>query len=375
MPANSPILREPLLIFLSGDVMTGRGIDQILAHPGDPGLRECYVHDARDYIALAEQVNGPIPRLVDDAYPWGDALAELDRAAPHARIVNLETSVTARGTPWPKGINYRMNPANVECLVRAQVDCCVLANNHVIDWGYDGLTDTLLTLRRVGIATAGAGEDAAEAAAPAILPLPGGSRLLVFGGGLRSSGIPARWGAAKELPGVNLLPGISDATIRRISTQVMQTKQKADVAIFSVHWGGNWGYEIPDEHRQFAHRLIDEAGIDMVHGHSSHHVKGVEVYRGKPILYGAGDLLNDYEGISGYEVFRGDLALLYLLSIDPITHGLTRWQLVPMQVRQFQLHHASAEDARWLAETLDREGRTLGTWVEMGTDGRLSVNW
>ena len=84
-------------LFLCGDVMTGRGVDQILRHPAAPELREPYVRDAREYVTLAERANGPIPRPVDDAWVWGDALAELAARQPAARLLNLETSITADG--------------------------------------------------------------------------------------------------------------------------------------------------------------------------------------------------------------------------------------------------------------------------------------
>lgn len=84
-------------------------------------------------------------------YVWGASLAELDRAAPHVRVVNLETSVTKSDAYWRgKGIHYRMHPDNTRCLVVAGVDCCVLANNHVLDWGYSGLEETLETLHAIG---------------------------------------------------------------------------------------------------------------------------------------------------------------------------------------------------------------------------------
>ena len=121
-------------LFLYGDVMTGRGIDQILPHPSQPQLFEPYVRSALGYVELAEEKGGPLPRSVDFAYVWGDALRELDRLRPHARIVNLETAVTVAEDAWPgKGIHYRMHPGNVGCLSAAAIDCCVLANNHVLD--------------------------------------------------------------------------------------------------------------------------------------------------------------------------------------------------------------------------------------------------
>ena len=114
-----------LTLFLCGDVMLGRGVDQILAHPGDPALRERSVHDARTYVALAAQVNGSIPHPVDWSWPWGDALALLDDVNPAARIINLETSITTSEDNWPdKPVLYRMHPQNIGCLKPARVDCC-----------------------------------------------------------------------------------------------------------------------------------------------------------------------------------------------------------------------------------------------------------
>jgi poly-gamma-glutamate capsule biosynthesis protein CapA/YwtB (metallophosphatase superfamily) len=145
-------------LFLCGDVMTGRGIDQILASPCPPGIQEPYVCDARDYVVLAEEANGPIAHPVAPAYIWGDALAEVKRVAPDARIINLETSITTCDDFWPgKGIHYRMHPRNVDCLTAAAVDVCVLANNHVLDYGRAGLDQTIVTLIEAGLKVAGAG--------------------------------------------------------------------------------------------------------------------------------------------------------------------------------------------------------------------------
>ena len=370
-----PTKTRGMSLFLCGDVMTGRGIDQVLPHPGDPTLHEGYATTARDYVALAERAHGPIPRPVEFAYVWGDALAEWARIGPEVRIVNLETAVTTCDD-WQrgKGIHYRMHPANVPCLTAAGVDCCVLANNHVLDWSYAGIAETLGTLRCAGLQTAGAGRDLAEAAAPAVLATARG-RVLVFSFGAASSGIPQEWAAAAGLPGVNLLPDLSDATLRRIAAQVAAIKCPGEVAVASLHWGGNWGYAVPVPHQSFARGLIDRCGVDVVHGHSSHHPMGIEVYRGRPILYGCGDFLNDYEGISGYEAYRGDLGLMYFLDVDPASGKLLRLQMIPMQTRRFRLNRASEKDARWLRDRLDRECRPLGSRVVAGRNGVLALRW
>jgi poly-gamma-glutamate synthesis protein (capsule biosynthesis protein) len=145
--------------------------------------------------------------------------------------------------------------------------------------------------------------------------------------------------------------------------------------VASIHWGGNWGYEIPREQTEFAHKLIDEAGVDVIHGHSSHHVKGIEVYKERPIIYGLGDFLNDYEGIGGYEGFRDDLALMYFMSVDPSTGKLVHLRMMPMQIKHFKPNHASSADALWLRDILNREGERLGTRVEMNQDNALTLRW
>ena len=295
-------------IFVCGDVMTGRGIDQVLPCPSNPVLHEPYIRDAREYVKLAELKNGPIPKPADFSYVWGDALSQLERMAPDLRIINLETSVTKSDEYWRgKEIHYRMNPENVPCITAAKVDYCALANNHVLDWGYPGLTETLYTLEKVRVKTSGAGENAKEAESPAVLEVEGKGRAIVFSVGSETSGIPPRWAASENKPGINLIEDLSNEAFGKLRRKVEEIKVQGDIVIASIHWGANWGYDVPKEQQEFAHRLIDEAKVDLIHGHSSHHVKGIEVYRDKLILYGCGDFLNDYEGIGGYESFRTDL--------------------------------------------------------------------
>ncbi|ATB40531.1 poly-gamma-glutamate biosynthesis protein [Cystobacter fuscus] len=376
MNMTAPAHGDALTVFLCGDVMTGRGIDQVLPHPCPPHLYEPYVRDARDYVALAEEVNGPIPRPVGLDYIWGDALAELERRAPDVRLINLETSITTSEAWWPdKGIHYRMNPAHAACLTAARIGCCALANNHVLDWGYEGLRETLATLRSVGIATAGAGAHLEQARAPAMLDVPGKGRVAVFSFGTRSSGIPPEWVASADRPGVELLENLAPATARGIGARVRAIKNTGALVIASIHWGSNWGYEVPSAQREFARALIDEAGVDVVHGHSSHHPRGIEVHRERPILYGCGDFLNDYEGIRDNAGFRGDLTLMYFVTLDPTSGRLLSLRMTPMQVRRFQACRASSADAGWLQGLLDREGRRFGTRVTLEGDGSLWLHW
>jgi poly-gamma-glutamate synthesis protein (capsule biosynthesis protein) len=363
-----------LTLFLGGDVMTGRGVDQALPHPGDPRIHEGYARSAETYVELAERAHGRIPRPVDFAYVWGDALEELASRRPDARIVNLEISVTRGGECWKgKGIHYRMHPDNAPCLTVAHIDCCALANNHVLDYGAVGLLETLETLRTIGVRIAGAGRNLAEARAPAVIEVPNKGRVMVFGFGTETSGILPGWAATAGRPGVNVLPDLSDDTIDGIGEMVARVKRPRDIVVASIHWGGNWGFAVPDTHGRFAHGLI-RAGVDIVHGHSSHHVRPIEVFEGKLILYGCGDLLDDYEGITGHEEFRDDLALMFFPSLDPVTGRLSGLHLTPMQIRNFRLNRASRADSGWLKDTIDRESRKFGVRVELHDDDRLELH-
>ncbi|MFO7562744.1 MAG: CapA family protein [Enhygromyxa sp.] len=358
-------------LFLCGDVMLGRGVDQLFARSCRPRIYESMMKSAIGYIELAERVSGPIPRPVEPAYPWGDALELLDALRPDARIINLETALTVSEAAAPKGINYRAHPSNVAVLGAAAVDCCSLANNHVLDWGEAGLLETLATLERAGIATTGAGADLLSARAPARLELPGGGAILVFGLCLGDSGVPGSWAGGPHRAGVHFLAELSDATVDELAAAVAAVKRPGDLAIASIHWGGNWGYAIPPEHRRFAHALIDRAGVDLVHGHSSHHPKAIELHNERAIFYGCGDFLNDYEGIGGYEQFRPTLALMYVPTLERSSGRLLALELRALRIRKLRLEHAPASDRADLAATLDRECARFGRRIVEREDGAL----
>jgi poly-gamma-glutamate synthesis protein (capsule biosynthesis protein) len=360
-------------IFLSGDVMTGRGIDQILRHPGDPTLHERWARSAIEYVNLAEQRNGPVPRGVDPSYVWGDALEILDEGSIRARIINLETAITDAGEPWPgKGIHYRMHPGNIAVISTARIHCCVLANNHVLDWSEPGLIQTVSSLSSAGAVPAGAGPDFPTAAEPAVLEVPQG-RVIIIAVGSESSGIPSSWAAGLGRPGVAMTT-LSPADIDAIAARIADVSRQGDLVVVSIHWGANWGYHVPPSHRRFAHDLIDRAGAHVVHGHSSHHPMGIEVYRNRPILYGCGDLINDYEGIAGHETYRPGVGMLYLMAMDSDEGVLTNLELVPMRMHRFRLERAGADDREWLRTVISREGERFGSSVESSGDN-LVLRW
>ncbi len=359
-------------IFLCGDVMTGRGIDQILPLPGDPALRESVVTDARTYVTLAEDTNGEIPRPVPFAWPWGDALSALDDLAPDVRLINLETAVTSSGDFAPnKAVHYRMNPANAGCLTAVRPNVCVLANNHVLDFGPDGLAESLSTLNEFGIRYVGAGLEVQEAQRPAVSDLAGGRRVVTVAAGLRSSGVPPHWAATADRPGVAYVGDLSEHNAVELADRAVTSRRVGDLTVVSLHWGSNWGYDVEPDQVRFAHRLID-AGVDVVYGHSSHHPRPIEVYRGRLILYGCGDLVNDYEGIQPFRAFRDDLRLLYFASFEPGL-GLSMLRMVPMRARRMSLERAGRQDTEWLRATVETASERFGTRIGLQEDGSLMM--
>jgi poly-gamma-glutamate synthesis protein (capsule biosynthesis protein) len=188
--------------------------------------------------------------------------------------------------------------------------------------------------------------------------------------------VPESWAATGDGPGVAFLPDLSSRTVAVVRGAIEACKRAGDVAVASLHWGGNWGYATSRDEERFARALVDEAGADLVHGHSSHHPKPIEVHDQRLILYGCGDLLTDYEGIAGYEEYRGGLGLMYFPRLDRRSGRLRGLMMTPTRLERLRVIRASAAEARWLAGVLSRESRRFGTRVEAaGDEGVLSLDW
>ncbi|KAJ1631228.1 capsule synthesis protein, capa [Pavlovales sp. CCMP2436] len=362
-PRSRLLSFAPVCVFLCGDVMLGRGIDQVMQLSCDPVLYESHMRSALGYVRIAEEANGPIPRKMDSVYVWGDFLEVLERVAPDVRIINLETAVSESDEYWEgKGINYRLHPANVNALARLRVDIVALANNHMLNWGCRGLAKTLKTLADAGIRTAGAGVNRKSAAQPAVVLVGDERRVLVYSVGSTSAGVPLKWAATVDRPGVWMLDGPVGATVSEISQRVKAVNRTGDM---------------------LTHALIDHADVDVVHGHSSHHPRAVEIYGSKLILYGrAGNFINNYEGIwnPSWDGFRSDLTRAYFPVIDSASGKLIELTMRPLQMHRFRLRNASVEDAAWLTSEMDRECRKFGARVKMldKSDGGgfvLALEW
>jgi poly-gamma-glutamate capsule biosynthesis protein CapA/YwtB (metallophosphatase superfamily) len=285
-----------LTLALMGDVMLGRMVNERLKH------------------LQPEQV-------------WGDVLPHLAQA--HLRIVNLECALTSHQHPWTgswKMFHFRADPEAVRVLQAAQIDACMLANNHILDFEVQGLYDTLHVLDAAGIRHAGAGASAGEAAAPAIIETSGTEpcRVALLSYTDNESGFAA---TAKQ-PGTNYLEiSLDETTLARIANDIAQARaQGADLVVFSNHWGANFVERPSEKFRSFARRVI-EFGADIYHGHSAHICQGIEIYQGKPILYDTGNFIDDY---AIHPQLRNDRSCLFKVMFE---HGrLCRTELLPVSL-------------------------------------------
>jgi poly-gamma-glutamate synthesis protein (capsule biosynthesis protein) len=313
-------------------------------------------------------------RLVDErlrtappASVWGDTLPVL--ADADLRLANLECVLARGGSPWPgKVFHFRSAPRNVACITAAGIEAVSLANNHTLDFGPDALGETLALLDGAGIRHAGAGWDDDAAWAPAVVRAGGlDVGLVAF-----TDNTP-EWAAAPERPGVAYAPVDAAHPLgRRLRELVRATRDAVDVLIVSAHWGGNWGAEVPAEHRALAHLLVED-GADLVFGHSPHIVRGVEIHRGRPIIYGAGDFIDDY---AVDPVERNDQSFIFAVDLDGragdgrAAAGLLLWPTLIVD-RSARL---AGRSGRPIAGRMERLCAALGTravW-EPG-EGRLSI--
>lgn len=372
--------------------MLGRLIDQLF-----PTHVRCPT-EARHVQPLVK--NSPALQAYNHKSPWGNTLPLFTQG--HLNLVNLETAATTHSVPWPdKAFNYRMHPSNVAALHAAGVDYATLANNHTLDFCEEGLLETVRTLKRAGIAFAGAGESAEEAVRPAVLNLPPRKGTEVRGGDgaeegeseyfkvhvYAASDHPRVW---KDVPNFHLID-YSLATkqrLRRILCDKNNNNPPPDLKVVSIHWGPNYEWQPVSAITTLAHFLVDECGVDIVHGHSSHHIQGVEGYRGKLIIYGCGDFVDDYALTPGY---RNDLSALWRVVVRQKSEeecnevgseegkrlSLERLEVFPTRIKEFQAQRVEQTegDFEWIREKLTELSRGRGTSVEpnIGNDGQFIV--
>lgn len=297
-----------------------------------------------------EQLKGAAPSL-----PWGDTLPVLRQA--DLRVANLECVLADGGQPVPgKVFHFRSDTKNVDCLRAADINIVSLANNHVLDFGVPALAQMLPALDRYGILHSGAGLDREAARRPAIW-----RRGTATVGFIAVTDNEPGWAAQAQTPGVHYVPvDPADRRAAELLELVRATKAAAGILIVSAHWGPNWGSEVPAAHQGFAHALVD-AGADVVFGHSAHIVRGVELYRARPIIYSAGDFVDDY---AVDPVERNDRSFIFVLETDGTVVRSLR--LHPTLIAGFQARLAGARSGSAVRreESLCKDLGTSCRWLE-----------
>lgn len=271
-------------------------------------------------------------------YPWGNTLPLIKSA--DFKICNLECVISDLGEPWPgKAFNFRTDPKNVEVLKIANFSPISVANNHSLDFGAQALEQSLNILKKNLINFTGAGIDSIEASMPAI---EDGQKPL---GMIAFTDNEPQWEAKENAPGIFYVPtNLTDPRAKNLLALIEKTKKGVSILVISAHWGPNWGYEPPKEHIDFAHALID-AGADIIYGHSPHVFRGIEIYKGKPILYSTGNFIDDY---AVDEIERNDQSFIFIVEVDPPHfHKIT---LYPTMIKNYQA--VLADDENLEAETI-----------------------
>lgn len=254
-----------------------------------------------------------------------------------------------------------------------------------MDFGREGLLDTVHTLKEARIAFAGAGESREEATRPAVLELPRPGerdentpvyRIHVHA----ASDHPEDWGSEPRFHLIDYGPS-TKARLKQLLTS--HERPAPDLKVFSVHWGPNYAWQPAAEIRSMAHFLVDECGVDIIHGHSSHHVQGVETYKGKLIIYGCGDFVDDYAVSPGY---RNNLSAVWRVTLrenEDAREGERRLSLKTLEVFPSKIHLFRAcvldkkeAEHEWVVEKVRGLSMNLQTRMEegRGEDGQLVLS-
>jgi poly-gamma-glutamate capsule biosynthesis protein CapA/YwtB (metallophosphatase superfamily) len=250
---------DEVVLDAAGDIMLGREVGAFIAARG------------------ARTVFEPVTALLEGS---------------DIRFANLELPLTERGTATVKDYVFRAPPAAVDGLTSAGFNVVTLANNHILDYGPDGLLDTIAALDRAGIAHVGAGRTTDEAHAPAIVAV---NNLSVAFLGYVNTPDDSRTGwVAASMRADATRPGVAWGTPDAIRRDVAAARSKADLVLVAVHAGWEYTNAVNAVQRELARAAVD-AGAAAVLGAHPHVLQGIEIYRGVPIAYSLGNFVFDLD--------------------------------------------------------------------------------
>jgi len=330
--SNDKMKNNTITLAITGDVMLGRLVN--------------------DYVILG---NKPV------TYVWGNMLEHLKKA--DLTIINLENAIAKSGTEWyktPKVFFYRADPKAIDVLKAAKIDYVTLANNHVLDYEEEAFIETLQHLEKNNISYAGAGRNISQASKPAFLEANGIKIAIIsFTDNMQE------WAATETKPGINYIE-INKNNVKKVKESITEAKKIADIVIVSAHWGPNMRQRPSNEFKEFAHAIID-AGADTFHGHSAHIFQGIEIYKGRLIMYDAGDLVDDYAIDSE---LRNDQTFLFLVTLSK--NKIKKVELIPGLIYLMQVNKATDADFEEIADKMVKLSEEMGTKL-VKKKGKLEV--
>lgn len=254
-------------------------------------------------------------------------------------IANLETTITDSTDKDPKTFNYKMDPSNIHLLKQLNIDIVSLANNHIYDFLEKGMRDTFYHLKKNNIKYTGAGY--IDEAQKLVVVERKGIKI----GFLSGADHYERWEATSNNVGIWLIRTEEPETWPTILNVVRKAKSKVDILIMSLHWGPNYRWHPSPNFRLLAKKLIDN-GVNIVHGHSAHHVQPYEMYKNGVIFYSLGDFIDDY-AIS--QEYRNDLGVM----VDVTINGegkIKEIDYTPTKIENFQVGYAEGKDSEFVKQ-------------------------
>lgn len=349
-------IRRILIGFVFGGVVLGLSAVEPLAGARENSTKE----DEENVLLIGIAGDVMLGRLVNEkistagyAYPWGDMLGLLRKT--DINIVNLETTLTTSTKKVPKVFNYKADPDKVQSLIEAKIDVCNLANNHILDFSEEGMIETISTLDKAGIKHIGAGINKQEALEPVII-----RKNNITVGIIGFTDNEPMWAAKVSKAGTNY---VRVGDMGKVKKEIEKLRDKVDVVVFTIHWGPNMRKRPGKEFQDFTHKVID-AGADIFHGHSAHIFQGIEIYKGKLILYDTGDFVDDYYVDTS---LRNDQSLLYLIEVGK--NGIRKVELVPVLISRIQVNRATGSSYKEIVDrvkSLSKEFRTAIRETEQG---------
>ncbi|HZK23992.1 MAG TPA: CapA family protein [Oscillospiraceae bacterium] len=277
---------------------------------------------------------------------------------------NLETPISARGTPLAgKKYTFSAAPFSVQCLEDAGINMVSLANNHIMDYGEEALSDTLNILAEHNITSAGAGMNSTQAHSGTILEIQGYRvALLAY---TDDFAVPAQhralWQASEQKPGAAIVHDTN-----RIKADIQRLRTKADLVMVSFHWGYEYTTNVAAEQQKLGHLAID-AGADLILGHHPHVPQGVEIYKGKPIVY----------SLSNFVFYpfanRPETQDTFILQAKYENGRITALSLIPILGGNSQPYLPQGQELDALTSRLAQLLPRLGTSFEVTTDSIIQI--